>query len=384
MSFFANYVDESHELVRQTARDFAETEIEPNVVKWEEAGRFPRALYSKAAEAGLIGVGFPEELGGGGGGAMEAVMVTEGLMYGGSTGVMAGLQSLGIALPPLVQSGDSHLLETFVRPALAGESIAALAITEPGAGSDVAGIRTRAERDGDSYVVNGAKLFITSGVRADFLTTLVRTGDGESRHDGLSFLVIETDRDGVSVSKALKKTGWCASDTAEIAFDDVRVPAENLVGAEGKGFQTLMRNFQNERQALAAYGAATAKVALEDAERYADERQVFGRSVSDFQVNRHKLAEMATRVTAARTLVYQVANRMDDDEYLVEEVSMAKNFCAEVAVDVTHDAVQLHGGMGYMRETRVERLSRDARLLPIGGGTHEIMNEIIADQRGYD
>lgn len=381
MGFFDNFIDESHELIRQTAREFAEDEIEPHAVEWEEAGRFPRELYGKAADAGLLGVGFPEELGGAGGGAMESVMVIEGLMHGGSTGVMAGLGSLGIALPPLVQAGDDHLNDTFVRPALAGDKIAALAITEPGAGSDVTGVRTRAERDGDGYVVHGNKIFITSGVRADFLTTLVRTG--EDRHGGLTFLVVETDREGVEVSKALKKTGWCASDTAELAFDGVRVPVEHRVGPEGGGFQTLMRNFQDERLALAAYGVAAAEVALEEAEQYADDRQVFDRSVSDFQVNQHKLADMATQVTAAKTMVYQLASRMDAGEYLVEEVSMAKNFCAEVAREVTYEAVQLHGGMGYMRETKVERLSRDARLLPIGGGTQEIMKEIIAEQRDY-
>ncbi|MFB6352221.1 MAG: acyl-CoA dehydrogenase family protein [Bradymonadaceae bacterium] len=381
MGFYDNFIDERHELVRQTAREFAEDEIAPHVVEWEEAGQFPRDLYHEAAEAGLLGVGFSEEIGGAGGGAMDEVMVIEGLMYGGSTGVMAGLGSLGIALPPLVQAGDDHLIENFARPALAGDKIAALAITEPGAGSDVTGVRTRADRDGDEYVVHGSKIFITSGVRADFLTALVRTG--EDRHEGLTFLVIETDREGVRVSKALKKTGWCASDTAELAFDGVRVPVDNRVGSEGDGFQTLMRNFQNERLALAAYGAAASEVALEETERYVQEREVFDRSVSDFQVTQHKLADMATQVTAAKTLVYQLASRMEAGEYLVEEVSMAKNFCAEVAHEVTYEAVQLHGGMGYMRETMVERLSRDARLLPIGGGTQEIMKEIIAKQRDY-
>jgi len=381
MGFWDNLVEERHELVRETAAEFAESRIEPNVAEWEEVGLFPRELYREAAEAGILGVGFPAEVGGAGGGAMERVMVSEGLMRAGSTGVMAGLGSAGIALPPLVEAGEEHLIESFVRPALHGEKIAALAVTEPGAGSDVTGVETRAELAGEFYVVNGSKMFITSGVRADFLTALVRTE--EAPHGGLTFLVVETDREGVSVSEPLKKTGWCASDTAEIGFDGVRVPVENRVGPEGGGFPILMRNFQDERLALAAYGAATADVALREAEAYADEREVFDRSVSDFQVNQHKLVDMATRVKAAKTLVYQVARRIDAGEYPVEEVSMAKNFCAEVAVEVTYDAVQLHGGTGYMRETKVERLSRDARLLPIGGGTQEIMKEIIAEQRGY-
>jgi acyl-CoA dehydrogenase len=303
-------------------------------------------------------------------------MAIEGLLRGGSTGVVVGLTSLGIALPSLVQDGRADLVDRFVRPALQGERIAALAITEPGTGSDVAGVRTRAVRDGDHFVVNGAKLFITSGVRADLVTTLVRTGDDP--HGGLSFLVVERGTPGFTVSRALQKTGWRASDTAELGFVDARVPAANLVGPLGGGFLTLMRNFQTERLALAAIGAATARIALEEAQRWARERTAFGRPLAGFQVTRHKLADMATKVLAATTLVYQVAARVDRGEYLVNEVSMAKNFAAEAAVSVTYDAVQLFGGMGYMRETLVERLARDARLLPIGGGTQEIMKEIIA------
>ncbi len=378
--FYDNFLSEAHLMTRQTASRFAINEIRPQVQQWEEAGEFPRELYTKAAEAGLLGVGFDEEIGGSGGGAMSAVMVIEGLMQGTSMGIAAGLGSLGIALPPIVQSGDGELIDQFARPAIAGELICALAITEPGTGSDVAAVRTRAERDGDHYIVNGAKLFITSGVRADFITTLVRTG--EDPHGGLSFLVIETDRPGVTRSAPLKKHGWWGSDTAEIGFKDVRVPAKNLIAAEGSGFLTLMQNFQNERLALAAYGVATAELAMDESLSYAKEREAFGRPIKNFQVNRHKLVDMKTRITSAKTLVYQVAHRMDDGQYLVEEVSMAKNHAARVAVDVCYDAVQLHGGMGYMRETVVERLSRDARLLPIGGGTEEIMKEIIARQMG--
>ena len=378
--FFDNFVTESHQMVRETARRFAETEIRPHAAEWEEAGEFPVGLYRKAADAGILGVGFPEEVGGSGGGAMEMVAVIEGMMHGTSTGVSVGLGSLGIALPALVQSENPDLIDRFVRPTLRGELISCLGITEPGTGSDVAGVRTRAVRDGDHYVVNGSKMFITSGVRADFITTLVRTDDDP--HGGLSFLVIEKNREGVSVSRALKKTGWLASDTAELAFSDVRVPIDNLVGDENTGFVTLMRNFQHERLALAAYGFVTAQIALEETRRYVEERQAFGRPVSKFQVTRHKLADMYTQVLAARTLVYQVAAAMDRDQYVVSEVSAAKNFAAEVAMQVTYEAVQLHGGMGYMRETPVERLSRDARLLPIGGGTQEIMKEIIARNLG--
>lgn len=234
MDFFDNFIDDEMRLLRDSARRFAEKEIAPFATEWEEAHAFPRELYRKAAQAGVLGVGFPEELGGGGGGVLHTLMTIEGLMRGGSTGVVVGLGSLGIALPPIIQSGNGELIDRYVRPTLAGEIIAALAITEPGAGSDVAGVRTRAVADGDDYVVNGSKIFITSGVRADFLTVLVRTGDDP--HRGLSFLVIERDRKGVSVSRSLKKTGWWASDTAELFFEDVRVPKSQLVGAEGEAF----------------------------------------------------------------------------------------------------------------------------------------------------
>ncbi len=374
--FFGNFIGETEQMIRDTAKRFALGEIAPHAYEWEEAGEFPRELYRTAANAGVLQIGFPEEVGGAGGGNLDVVMAIEGLLYGGSTGVCAGLGSLGIAVPALIQSGDGGLLDRFVRPAMAGEKIGALAITEPGTGSDVAGVRTTARRDGDDWIVNGSKIFITSGVRADFVTTLVRTGDDP--HQGLSFMVIEKGMPGFEVSRALKKTGWLASDTAELAFSDVRVPASNLVGEEGGAFQTLMRNFQTERLALAAYGAGTAQVCWEEAARYAQEREAFGRPIGKFQVIRHKLADMWTKTLAARMMVYQVAAAMDRGQYVVAEVSAAKNFCAEVAMEVTYEAVQIFGGMGYMRETKVERLSRDARLLPIGGGTQEIMKEIIA------
>ncbi len=380
MDFFKNYLSETHLMIRDTAKKFAEKEVLPYVEEWEEAGEFPRELYKKAADAGLLGIGFPEEVGGSGGGAMETVMAIEGMMRGGSTGVSVGLWSLGIALPPLMYEGTDEQKERFVRPTLAGDKIACLGITEPNTGSDVAGVRTTAVRDGDHYIVNGAKTYITSGVRADFIMTLTRTSDDP--HGGLTFLMIESDTPGVQVSRALKKTGWWASDTAELAFQDVRVPVENRVGDEGMGFFTLMRNFQSERLALAAYGVATAEICLEESLKYVHEREAFGRPIAKFQVTRHKLADMATRTLAAKSFVYQVASRVDEGDYLVKEVSMAKNLAAELAVDVSYEAVQLHGGMGYMREVVVERLSRDARLLPIGGGTQEIMKEIIAKNMG--
>jgi len=381
MAFFDNLIDDTARALRAELRRFAEREIRPHAYEWEEAGIFPRELYPTAAAAGALGVGFPEEYGGSGGNAVHMVMAIEGLMRGGSTGVAVGLTSLGIALPPVFQWKDKQQLERFARPTLSGEKIACLAVTEPGTGSDVAGVSTRAVRDGDHYVVNGAKTFITSGTRADFITTLVRTGDDP--HGGLSFLMLEKDMPGVRVSRALKKTGWCASDTAELAFEDVRVPVSNRIGPEGSAFVTLMKNFMNERLALAAYGAATAELALEEATAWVRQRKAFGRPIAGFQVTRHKLADMASRVLEARTLVYQTAHAITRNEPALQEVSIAKNRAAEAALYVTYEAVQLFGGMGYMRETLVERLARDARLLPIGGGTQEIMKEIIAKSMGF-
>lgn len=372
--------DESHELFRASCRRFAEEKIAPFCYEWEEAGEFPRELYRDAARAGILGAGYPEELGGGGGDFLHGLVGIEGLLHGGSSGVVAGLGSHGIALPPILRMGSPEQQRRFIPPVLAGEQIAALAITEPGTGSDVASLTTRAVRDGTDYVLSGSKLFITSGVRADLVSVLCRTGP--EKHGGLTFFVVERGMPGFSVSRALQKTGWRASDTAELSFDEVRVPQANRIGEEGSGFVALMQNFQGERLALAFYGHATAELALQDAIAYARERSAFGRPLAGFQVTRHKLAAMATKVAAARTFNYRLAERVAAGEYLVGEVSMAKNFSAQIANEVCYDAVQIFGGMGFMRETRVERLSRDARLLPIGGGTSEIMNEIIAKSLG--
>ena len=381
MTFFDNLIAEEHRMIRATCRKFAETEIAPHAHAWEEAEEFPTELFKKAGDAGILGIGFPESAGGSGGGPIAQIMAIEGLLRGGSTGVAVGLFSAGIAMPPIVNAGNPQHIENFVKPTLAGDKIAALAVTEPGAGSDVAGIRTKAVKDGDDYIVTGNKIFITSGVKADFLTTLVRTGDDP--HAGVSFLLIEKEMAGVTVSRALKKTGWRASDTAELAFDEVRVPESHRIGPEGAAFILLMQNFQMERLALAAYGAFSAEIAYEEAIKYAKEREVFGKQLTGFQVTRHKLAEMGTKVLAAKTMLYQVASRMEVGEEVIAQVSMCKNFASDVAQEVCYEAVQILGGMGYMRESIVERLSRDVRILPIGGGTTEIMKEIISKRVGY-
>jgi acyl-CoA dehydrogenase len=277
--------------------------------------------------------------------------------------------------------GNKEQHERFVRPCIEGKKISALAITEPGGGSDVASLRTKAVRDGDHYVVNGSKTFITSGARADFVTAAVRTG-GPS-HGGVSLLVIEKSTPGFSVSKKLKKTGWWASDTAELTFENCRVPASNLIGIENAGFIAIMMNFTSERLMLAVQCVAIAELAYRESVAYARQRMAFGKPLSGFQVIRHKLADMGSHIAAARALTNELAVRYARDEQTPALAAMAKNTATDMCSFVCDQAVQIHGGYGYMRETLVERLYRDARLYPIGGGTREIMNEIICKAEGY-
>ncbi|MDX1587543.1 MAG: acyl-CoA dehydrogenase family protein [Oleiphilaceae bacterium] len=375
------FFNETHQQARASARRFVEREISPHIDDWEEAGEFPRELYRKAGDAGLLGVGYPEALGGSGEGDLFLkIAVSEELMAAGSGGLVAGLGSLDIALPPLIQWGPQAMKESVVPPVLRGEKIAALAITEPGGGSDVANLKTRAVREGDHYRVSGSKTFITSGQRADYYSVAVRTG--EPGHGGVSMLLVERDTPGFTRGRNLKKTGWWASDTAELFFEDAMVPASHLIGQENGGFMVIMTNFLRERLMLCVMAYTTAQLALDMALAYAKERKAFGRPIAGFQVTRHKLVDMATQVELARQYSYRCAALMQAGKTPVKEVAMAKNFSAEVAESVTREAVQIFGGMGYMREARVERLARDARLLAIGGGTTEIMKELIAKQMG--
>jgi len=375
-----SYFDDTHRMVRDTVRSFVQREILPYVNDWEEAGEFPRELYKKAAEAGILGIGAPEKWGGSGEDVFMKVAACEEMVRCTSGGVGASLGSLDIGLPPVWKWGSEALQEKVVPPVLAGDKIAALAVTEPGGGSDVANLRTRAVRDGDHYVVNGSKTFITSGVRADYYTVAMRTGD--PGFGGISLLLVEKDTPGFTVGRKFKKMGWWASDTAELFFEDCRVPAENLIGAENGGFFCIMSNFQMERLILAVTANMTAQVALDEAMAYAREREAFGRPIAGFQVTRHKLAEMATQVAVSREFTYRVAARLANGEDCVLDVSMAKNQATQCADRVTWDAVQIFGGAGYMRGTVVERLFRDNRILSIGGGTYEIMNEVIAKRLG--
>jgi len=371
-----DYFDESHRIFRQAVSRFVDREIKPYVDEWEEAGEFPRELYRKAADVGILGTGYPEELGGTETDLFHEVVVTEELTRSGAGGIAAGLMSLAIALPPILAMGNEEQKKRFIPPVLRGEKIASLGITEPSGGSDVANARTRAVREGDWYVVNGSKTMITSGTRADQVTMLVRTGG--PGHHGLSLLVVETDTPGFTVSKKLKKMGWWASDTAELSLNDVRVPVANLLGQEGAGFYGVMQNFERERLYLALMANTTAQMALEESVAYARVREAFGKRLTGFQVTRHKLVEMTMLVEVSREYTYRVAARMQEGENMLKEIAMAKIFSADVCDRVCHDAVQIHGGYGYMREYLVERLYRDSRILSIGGGTSEIMKEIIS------
>ena len=376
MNEYQQYFGETHRMVRETVRKFVEREIKPFVDEWEEQGEFPRGLYRKAGDAGILGIGYPEVYGGSGGDIFVKIASSEELMRCGSGGIAAGLGSLDISIPHILALGTEEQKSRFVPPVLRGDKISALGVTEPDAGSDVANIRTRAVLKDGHYVVNGSKMYITSGARADQLTCAVRTG-GEG-FKGISLLVIEADTPGYAVSGKLRKMGWWTSDTAQIFFDDCRIPRENLLGREGQGFYGIMENFQHERLQLAVMANMTAQLALEESLKYSRQREAFGRSLTGFQVTRHKLADMATLVEASREFVYRVAAKIGAGKNQVKEISMAKNFSCMVSDKVTYDAVQLHGGAGYMRESLVERLYRDNRILSIGGGTQEIMKEIIA------
>ncbi len=374
------------EALRDTARELVRREVVPHLDAWEAAGEVPRELHVRAAEQGLLGIGFPEAVGGEGGDLLDSIAVTEGCFdAGASSGLLAALFTGGIALPHIAATGDPDLVDRFVRPALAGRLIGSLAVTEPGGGSDVAGIRTTAQLvtgDGDPYyVVDGTKTFITSGVRADFVTTLVRTG--EPGHAGLSLLVVEKGTPGLTVDRRLDKMGWHCSDTAELGFAGCRVPAANLVGEEGSGFARIAEQFVVERIALAVHGYGIAARSLALTAAYCRERETFGRPLVRNQVVRHTLVEMRRQVEVARAYTHEVARRHVAGEDVVAEACLAKQTAVECAAYVCDRAVQLHGGTGYLTGSEVERHYRDARILPIGGGATEVLTDLAARLMGY-
>jgi acyl-CoA dehydrogenase len=374
MSATPPFADE-HEELRDSVRGFIERELAPHAAKWEEEQWFPDEVFGTLAAQGLLGLKYPAEYGGQGGDYLHEAVFVEELARIGSGGAAAGIGAhVNIATPPIWKFGTDEQKQRYLAPAIRGEKIGALGITEPGAGSDVASIRTRAERAGGGWVVNGEKTYITNGVRADFIVTAVKT-TAEGGHHGLSFLIIERG-DGVTSSK-LEKLGWHASDTATISFEDVFVPEENLLGQLDQGFKLIMANFQWERLSMALGAVGAMQLAWERTAQFARERQAFGRPLSGHQTIRHKLVDLATSAHTCRCVTYDALRRFVAGEEPVREVTMAKLLTQRASFELMDECLQIHGGAGYMREYWVERAARDARLGPIGGGSDEIMREIL-------
>jgi acyl-CoA dehydrogenase len=373
---------EEHEALRAEIRRFVAEELRPHAGEWEAAEWFPNEVFHRMAELGLLGLKYPVEYGGRGGGYLEDAVLTEELGRCGSGGLSAGIGAhIGIATPPIWKFGTEDQKQRYLVPAIRGERIAALGITEPGAGSDVAGIRTFARKVDGGYVVNGSKTFITNGVRADFLVTAVKTTESGG-HQGLSFLILEKEMEGYEVAGKLEKLGWHASDTGELAFQEVFVPEENLLGEENKGFYLIMANFQWERLLMALGSVGSMQRTLERTIEYALEREAFGRPIAKHQAIRHKIAEMALRCEAGRAVTYNALRLFYEGGDAVKQVTIAKLKTQRDAFDVADDALQVFGGAGYMKEYEIERAARDTRLGPIGGGTDEIMSEILGKQLG--
>jgi acyl-CoA dehydrogenase len=372
---------EDHRVFRRTVREFCERELAPHALAWDEAAEFPRSLFRTFGEMGFFGIRHPPAYGGSGLDYWYVVAYAEELVRSRSAGLaMAMLVHGEIAIPVIAEIGTDEQKREFLAPAIRGERVAALAISEPDAGSDVASIRTRARRDGDDLVVSGAKTWITNGTRADFLTMAVRTGG--PGHDGISLLLFPTDVKGFQVSRKLRKVGNHASDTALLFFDECRVPARWLLGEENQGFRHVMANFQGERLVAAIQAVAGMQLMVDDAIRYGEERQAFGRPVIRFQSWRHRFADHLAAIEAARWLTYRACDLFDRGEVAVREISMAKLFACELAQRVAYDCMQIHGGMGYMVETDAARAWRDVRALTIAGGTSEIMREIVSRTSG--
>jgi alkylation response protein AidB-like acyl-CoA dehydrogenase len=372
---------EEHDRLRESIHAFVVKELKPHAEDWERT-TFPDSVFRRMGELGLLGLSYPEEYGGQGGDYFSNLVLAEELVYSDSGGLAMGLAvHTDMATPPIHLFGTEAQKQRYLVPAIAGEKISCLGITEPDAGSDVSGIRTRAVRDGDEWVINGSKTYITNGHRADFIVLVAKT-DPAAGHDGISLFLVDMDLTGVIREKKLEKLGMHASDTALLAFQDVRVPADALLGQEGKGFYHIMWELQGERLIGAAGCVAAAQKSFDKTLAYATERQAFGRSIGRFQVTRHKFADMATKIEAARQLVYTTAWRFANGEYPVREISMAKLYAARIACEVTDECLQIHGGAGYMREYGIERAWRDMRLNRIGAGTDEIMLDVIGRSYG--
>jgi alkylation response protein AidB-like acyl-CoA dehydrogenase len=372
---------EEHDRLRESIGRFVEKELAPHAEEWEET-TFPDSIFPRMGELGFLGLSYPEEYGGQGGDYYCNIILAEEMAGCNSGGVAMGVAvHTDMATPPVFLFGTEEQKQRYLVPAIKGEKISCLGITEPDAGSDVAGIKTRAVRDGDEYVINGSKTFITNGHRADFIVLVTKT-DPDAGYDGFSLFLVDMDSPGVVREQRLEKLGMHSSDTALLAFQDVRVPADNLLGEEGKGFYHIMWELQGERLIGAAGCVAGAQRSFDKTLKYALERKAFGREIGHFQVIRHKFAEMATKIETARQMVYTTAWRFQNGEYPVREISIAKLYAARVCVEVADECIQIHGGAGYMKEVGIERAWRDSRLNRIGAGTDEIMLDVIGRSYG--
>ncbi|HEY7829823.1 MAG TPA: acyl-CoA dehydrogenase family protein [Solirubrobacteraceae bacterium] len=372
---------DEHEALRESVRNFALKELAPHAAEWEET-TFPNSVFTRMGELGFLGLDKPEEYGGQGGDYFSAMVLAEEITNANSGGLAMGLAvHTDMAMPPILAFGTEEQKQEWVVPAIKGEKILCLGITEPDAGSDVAGIKTRAVRDGDDFIINGSKTYITNGHRADVIVLVTKT-DPEAGYDGFSLFLVPMDSPGVIKEKKLEKMGMHASDTALLAFQDVRVPASAMLGQEGRGFYHIMWELQGERMIGAAGCVAAAQKCFDHTLKYAKEREAFGKAIGHFQVIRHKFADMATKIEAGRQLVYMTAYRFANGEYPVREISMAKLYTARMACEVADECIQIHGGAGYMREYNVERVWRDMRLNRIGAGTDEIMLDVIGRSYG--
>lgn len=374
--------NQEHARYREGVRRFVEKEIVPYVEDWEKAGEVPRSIIRRTGELGYLGSKFPEVYGGSGGDVLYDAVVLEELARCGSGGVATALTAtVQIAVTPIWRFGSAKQKQKYLVPAVRGEQIGALGITESSAGSDVASMQTRANRDGDDYVVSGSKMFITNGSTADFVCVAAKT-DASKGHRGISLFIVETNSPGFSVGKKLEKLGWRASDTAELIFADVRVPAENMIGEVHEGFYYIMQNFQWERIVMALSSVVAADEALHLAMRYSKERTQFGRPIQKFQVLQHKLVDMALDIEKARNLSYWALYLYHEGRPCVQEATMAKAYAGEMVRRVTDQAMQIYGGAGYMMEYPIQRYWRDSRIMSIGGGTTQVMNEILVNELG--
>jgi alkylation response protein AidB-like acyl-CoA dehydrogenase len=374
------FTDE-HEQLRESIRRFVIKELQPHAEEWEET-TFPNWVFTRMGELGLLGLDKPEAYGGQGGDYYSSLVLAEEIVHAHSGGLAMGVAvHTDMAMPPILAFGTEEQKQEWVTPAIAGQKILCLGITEPDAGSDVAGIKTMAKRDGDGYVINGSKTYITNGHRADVIVLVTKT-DAEAGYDGFTLFLVPMDAEGVVREQRLQKLGMHASDTALLAFQDVYVPQSAVLGQIGKGFYHIMWELQGERLIGAAGCVAGAQNVFDRTLQYAKERKAFGREIGHFQVIRHKFAEMATKIETARQLVYTTAWRFQNGEYPVREISMAKLYAARIAVEVADECIQIHGGAGYMKEYGIERVWRDMRLNRIGAGTDEIMLDVIGRSYG--